>query len=184
MKNILIVVDMQNGFARYEQTKQVGKKIVELLNTGSFDYTIATQFINPERGLYRKVLHWEKLTKSPETDLIDGISVDKVLKKNIYTPVNQELINTMIEVNGGEKPNYVFIVGVDTDCCVMKTAVDLFEQDIIPIVLLEYCNSNGGEMANKAGIRVLERLIGKKQLVKGKITSALDLQDILLQLGE
>ena len=184
MKNILIVVDMQNGFARYEQTKQVGEKIIELLHTASFDYTIATQFINPEKGPYRKILHWEKLTQSPETDLIEGIKVDKVLKKNIYTPVNQELMDTMIKANDGEKPNYVFIVGVDTDCCVMKTAVDLFEQDIIPIVLLEYCNSNGGEIANQAGIHVMERLIGKKQLVKDKITSALDVQNILHQLGE
>lgn len=179
MKNILLVVDMQNGFARNEQTKEVGKKIVELLNTNSFDYTIATQFINPLQGPYRRILKWEKLTESPETDIIEGIKTDYVFKKQVYTSANKEIMETITKINEGKKPDYIFIAGVDTDCCVMKTAVDLFEQDIKPIVLLNYCNSNGGEIANQAGIQVMKRLIGEKQLIKGNINSKLDVQNII-----
>ena len=156
MKNILLIVDMQNGFARYEQTKEIGTKIVELLKTNSFDYVIATKFINPSQGPYRRILKWEKLTSSPEIDLIEGIKADYIFEKEEYTCVNQEMMQEIIRVNEGQKPNNIFIVGVDTDCCVMKTAVDLFEKDIRPIVLLNYCHSNGGEIAHQAGIRVMK----------------------------
>lgn len=64
----------------------------------------------------------------------------------------------------------------------MKTAVDLFEKNIRPIVLLEYCDSNGGKIANDAGIKVMERLIGKQQLIRKKISSRDDIKNIIQQL--
>lgn len=179
MKNILLVVDMQNGFARNDQTKEVGKKIAKLLNSNIFDYTIATQFINLPQGPYKRIIKWKRLSESPETDLLEGIKTDYVFKKYVYTAVNKEIMETIIKLNDGEKPDYIFVAGVDTDCCVMKTAADLFEQDIRPIVLLNYCNSNGGEVANQAGIQVMKRLIGEEQLVKSEINSKSDIQNII-----
>ena len=179
MKNILLIIDMQNGFARYGKTKETGEKIVELLKTNSFDYVIATQFINPLQGPYRRILNWEKLTSSPEIDLLEEIEADYILKKEEYTSVNEELMKEIIRVNEGQKPNHIFLVGVDTDCCVMKTAVDLFEKDIRPIVLLNYCNSNGGKIAHQSGIQVMKRLIGAKQLINKIIYSKKDLEKIM-----
>lgn len=46
MKNLLIVVDMQKGFARYEQTIKLTEKIRNLLESKSFDAVIATKFLN------------------------------------------------------------------------------------------------------------------------------------------
>ena len=182
MKNILLIIDMQNGFARYDQTKETGKKIAELLKTKSFDYVIATQFINVG-GPYNNIIHWERLKTSPDIDLFDGINPDIVLKKYIYTAINQEFIQTVTRLNDNKKPENIFIVGVDTDCCVMKSAVDLFENNIRPIVLLDYCNSNGGEVSHQAGIQVMQRLIGKNQLVTGKINSTEDIKNILNSLN-
>lgn len=62
----------------------------------------------------------------------------------------------------------VYIAGIDTDCCVLKTAIDIFERNIRPIVLIDYCASNGGDESHRSAIRVLERTIGKKQIVYGK----------------
>ena len=56
MQNILIVVDMQNGFARYDQTKNVGKKIINLLEMNIFDYVIATKFVNKKNGPYKDLI--------------------------------------------------------------------------------------------------------------------------------
>ena len=44
MKNILIVVDMQKGFARYKQTQKLAKDIADLLEKNLFDIVIATRF--------------------------------------------------------------------------------------------------------------------------------------------
>ena len=85
MKNILLIIDMQNGFARYGKTKETGEKIVELLKTNSFDYVIATQFINPLQGPYRRILNWEKLTSSPEIDLLEEIvPLEKILSMEFW----------------------------------------------------------------------------------------------------
>lgn len=179
MKKILIVVDMQNGFNRYEQTKQLGCDIAELTNSGAFDTIIATKFINREGSQYTRILNWHHLMHSPETDLIDGLKYDMVRKKYVYTCVDSHFIKTLCTINGGKKPTHVFIVGTDTDCCVLKIATDLFEKGIWPIVLTDYCNSNGGPQSHEAGKLVLSRLIGERCLVGGKVSGSEQIESLL-----
>ena len=179
MKKILIVVDMQNGFNRYEQTKKLASDIRELTNSNFFDKIIATKFINKKGGQYTRILDWHRLLRSPETDLIDGMKYDIVRKKYVYTCVDSRFIKMLRQINDNKKPTHVFIVGVDTDSCVLKIATDLFEKGIWPIVLIDYCNSNGGPQSHKAGILVMSRLIGNKCLVDGEITSREQLEQII-----
>lgn len=179
MLKILIVVDMQNGFNRYEQTNILGKKIVELTNSDYFDYIIATRFLNHDSSQYAKILNWHRLIESPDIDLIEGLKYNKIVDKYIYTCVTQEFLDLIYKINLYKKPTHVFICGADTDCCVLKTAVDLFEQGIMPLVLTEYCDSNGGPESNKAGILAMSRLNGKKSLVSEKISSRNQLDKII-----
>lgn len=181
MKKILIVVDLQNGFARYDQTKDLAKKIVELTKSGVFDKVIATRFLNKEGSQYTRFLNWHRLMESPEIDLVDGLFPDVIVNKWIYTCVNEEFMTILNHFNDGELPTHVFICGADTDCCVLKTATDLFEHGIMPIVLTEYCDSNGGPNSHAAGQLVMERLIGKKCLVNKPITSTVDLDEIIAE---
>ena len=60
MKNILIVVDMQNGFARYEQTKRLSENIKVFLGRNIFDAVIATRFLNDDNSMYEKMLGWKR----------------------------------------------------------------------------------------------------------------------------
>lgn len=179
MKNILIVVDMQNGFNRYEQTHILADKIIELTNSNYFDYIIATRFLNKEGSQYTKFLNWHRLIERPEIDLIKGMKVDTVVDKWIYTCVNEKFMAFLYEINENEMPKHVFICGADTDCCVLKIATDLFEQGILPIVLTDYCDSNGGPESHKAGLLVMKRLIGKISLVDGVINNKADVEKIL-----
>lgn len=178
MKNILLVVDVQNGFTRYEQTRHTAEKIKNLINAKIFDSVIATRFFNKQGSQYTEFLHWNRLLNAPDTDLVEGIVADYVVDKNIYTCLTNEFINLLIKINNGVRPKYVFIVGIDTDCCVLKIAVDLFEQYIMPIVLTDYCNSNGGPNSHQAGLTVLSRNIGKNALVSGSIIDIEDLEKI------
>lgn len=57
-----------------------------------------------------------------------------------------------------------YIAGIDTDCCVLATAISLFEHNIRPVVLEQYCVSNGGDVSHQAAITVLERTIGLNQI--------------------
>lgn len=168
-KKILIIVDMQNGFARHEETKAVADKIVALTQKGFFDAVIATRFINREGSPYTEILNWHKLMGSPETDLVEGMKVDYVVDKYIYTCVNDGFLNLLSKINGGVLPGSVYICGVDTECCVLKIATDLFEQSVRPVVLLDYCASNGGEVGHNAGIEAMKRLIGTQCMDYGEI---------------
>lgn len=170
MKNTLIVVDMQKGFTISEQTVYLKEKIMCLLEQRIFDCVVATRFINKDNSVYERLLSWNQLKLNEEYALIEGLDkyVDYIEDKDIYTCVNGDFVRRLCELNEGEYPEYVFIAGVDTDCCVLKIAVDLFEQNIRPIVLTNYCASNGGVESHKAGLLCMKRLIGAKQLKDGE----------------
>lgn len=58
----------------------------------------------------------------------------------------------------------VFVVGIDTDMCVLKIAMDLFDIGIEPIVFTDCCASTAGLQAHLAGLAVLSRNIGAMRL--------------------
>ncbi len=88
-------------------------------------------------------------------------------------------IQRLCQLNDGVFLEKVFVVGVDTDCCVMMLATALFEYNIRSIVLTKYCASNGGTESHNAGKTCMKRLIGEKQLIQEEITSVEDLEAII-----
>ena len=179
MKNILIVVDVQNGFNRYEQTHILVDKIAKLTNSGLFDKIIATRFRNKEGSQYTKFLNWHRLIDDNDIELVKGIKADIVVDKWIYTCINEQFMSLLKQINDNELPTHIFICGADTDCCVIKIATDIFEQGIMPIVLSEYCDSNAGPLSHDAGLLVMKRLIGKNSIVSNVIASKEDIQNII-----
>ena len=180
MKNILLIVDMQNGFARYKQTIKLVEDIRELLKREVFDSIIATRFLNDDNSIYEKLFNWKKLKTEKERKLADGFEkyIDCIIDKSIYTCVNASFIQRVCQLNDGKYPERIFVIGADTDCCVLTVATGLFENNIRPVVLTKYCNSNGGPESHKAGLLCLKRLIGQDQLIDKEILSKDDLKDI------
>lgn len=167
MKNILIIVDMQNGFARHEQTVRLMEKIQVLLQRDLFDVVVATRFLNADNSMYEKMFGWKRLKTEEDREIPPQIAeyVDFFADKYIYNCVNASFIQRLCQLNDGFYPEKVFLVGADTDCCVMTTSTALFENNIRPIVLTQYVDSNGGSESHKAGLLVMKRLIGSQQLV-------------------
>ena len=104
--------------------------------------------------------------------------IDFVFDKYIYNCVNSSFIQKLCQLNDGKYPERIFIVGADTDCCVLTIATALFENNIRPIVLTNYCSSNGGNLSHEAGILCMKRLIGKNQLIDIEINKSTDLLNI------
>lgn len=178
MKNILVVVDMQNGFARYDQT--ITKQIKGLLDLNIFDSVVATRFLNGTNSIYEKLFGWNKLESEDEQALVDGYEdhIDFTFDKYIYNCVNASFIQKICQLNDGIYPEKIFIVGVDTDCCVLAIATGLFENNIRPVVLTQYCDSNGGPDSHQAGLLCMKRLIGESQLIDIEIDQNTDLQSL------
>jgi len=171
MKNILLVVDMQKGFARCEQTLDLRDKILKLLELKVFDSIVATRFLNDNDSIYEKLLKWKKLKTEDERAIDSSYNqyIDFVFDKYIYNCVNSSFIQKLCQLNDGKYPERIFIVGADTDCCVLTIA---------PVVLTNYCSSNGGNLSHEAGILCMKRLIGKNQLIDIEINKSTDLLNI------
>lgn len=171
---------MQNGFARYEQTINLKEKIQSLLESNSFDAVVATRFLNATHSIYEKLFSWKRLETPDEQKIADGYDkyIDYTVDKYVYNCVTPSFIQRLCQLNDGNYPEKIFITGADTDCCVLTIATALFENNIRPIVLTQYVDSNGGPQSHQAGLLCMRRLIGDKQLVNKIITSKKDIENI------
>ena len=59
----------------------------------------------------------------------------------------------------------IYLCGFDTDACIQKTAIDLFEQNYDVYVLKDYCMSHLGKETHDFHINNLARLIGKDRII-------------------
>lgn len=177
MKNILILINMQNGFTEHPQTKSLSKKIKNMLALNLFDEVVATYFMNYDNSIYEKLMNWERLKSDEDRAIPSELQpyIDEGFPKNLYSCVSPNFLQMICQLNDGTYPEKLFVAGVDTDCCVLKMAVDLFENNIRPIVLTDYCYSNGGEEFHKAGLSCMKRLIGDKQLPDITLTETSDI---------
>jgi nicotinamidase-related amidase len=157
----LFVIDVQKGFIS-DKTESILPNIEQLIQNFSKGFIIATQFINTDDSGFTDIMHWQRLKKEPEIDLIPFVKqkADYIIKKTIYSACTDEVLK-LLESNEIKE---AYIAGIDTDCCVLTTAISLFEHNIRPVVLEKYCASNGGENSHEAAIKVLERTIGIEQI--------------------
>lgn len=180
MKTILLIIDMQQGFAQSPTMCQLANRIGQLIDSELFDSTIATRFLNSDYSVYESILGWKKL-KTAEEQLLDSKieeSASIIFDKYIYNCVNENFIQKLRQVNEGRLPEKIYLVGSDTDCCILTSATALFEIGIRPIILLDYCWSNGGQQSHEAGITCMRRLIGENQLFRGTPKSRLELEEL------
>jgi len=160
MSKCLLIVDVQVGFINAD-TAHI-PKLVETLQS-DYENVYATRFYNKEGSFYRKLIKWERFSKdSADFPLAFTPSYNVTLiDKSIYSCVNDDFIKELEKKGIGA----VDICGIDTDICVTKCAVDLFEKGVIPFVLAKYCASHAGEDAHRFALKTLGRFIGRGQVV-------------------
>lgn len=109
---------------------------------------------------------------SPEVDLVADLQrlIDDetysgkiiVADKESYTsltPQVRDLIRNM-------DIKRIYLCGIATDGCVLKTAVDVFEEgDLVPVILTDLCASHAGPAVHDAGLLLAGRFIGSDQLL-------------------
>lgn len=163
MADCLVIIDVQNGFLCHPSTLQISSKIRQLVQVHRFDHIVCTQFCNKNNSPFERFLNWHELkdqnsqTVHPE---ILAIS-EQVFPKSGYSCFTPELEQFQKE---NQIDQFVF-AGVDTEGCVLQSAVDCFERNIPGKVFFPCCASNGGPDAHQAGILVIERLIGSGNLI-------------------
>lgn len=161
--NCLFVIDVQNGFVT-EETKAVIPEILRTMETFPKELVLASRFVNEAGSAFTGILKWYGMQEEKETELYEGIKerAGFTAVKYGYSACTPEVLGYLWE----HRVTDVYLTGMDTDCCVLATAVDLFENHIRPVVLANCCASTGGKRAHEAGLLALERLIGKEQIVR------------------
>ncbi len=160
MKKCLLIVDVQKGFIN-NSTKKIPQKIEKIQN--EYETVFITKFFNKENSFFRNLLEWNKFSINSEDFELAFTPSPKaiIISKSIYTCVNKNFLKKIDSLN----IKAIDIVGIDTDICVTKCAVDLFEAGIVPRVLSNFCASHAGEEAHKFALKTLARYIGSKQIV-------------------
>jgi len=166
MKKLLLIVDMQNGFVT-DKSRHIIPVIKELIEKFELkEQPVAfTRFINFKDSPWEKWIKWSRFMESPEIDIIPELRMHAKLvfdKLGLYTGFTEEFEN-YIKKNEIEQ---IYLCGVATDGCVLKTAVDAFEKEIEPTVIEDASHSHAGEVVHQAGLLLISRFIGKHQVIK------------------
>lgn len=163
MSEPLLIVDVQPGFIN-EFTHHIPQRVVRLIQRGEYAPLLFTRFINETNGPYQRFLDWHSCDQEPETNIVPELEPfaqpDLVFSKPGLCGMPNELVDCLSK----QQIERVFIVGIDTDMCVLKIAMDLFDIGIEPVVFTDCCASTAGLQAHLAGLAVLSRNIGAQRL--------------------
>lgn len=157
----LLIVDLQNGFIN-EFTKHLPPQIESVAE--SFEFIVATKFINTPLSPHSKLMGWTKFYEgTDETGFAfcpSGRAI--VIEKKSYTIPMPVLLN-FIEQNNIDS---VILCGVDTEICVLKNAVELFEAGQNVFVAENICASHGGQHLHTNGLEIMSRFIGNRRIIR------------------
>ena len=120
MHSCLLIVDVQDGFIN-EYTDHI-PNLVEI-EQNKYQHIYVTQFFNPLHSPYRRLLGWQEMGKDSKGFGLAFTPIKRaiVFQKSIYSSVRPSFLNEL----KNKKISCVDICGIDTDACVLKTAVDL-----------------------------------------------------------
>lgn len=139
MNWLLIVIDVQKAFIN-ENTNQIIEKINNLINNNSFENIIFTRFINYNDSIWVKKLNYKECISDDSKRLMVDTKENLVFDKSTYSSLTNELKQYIKDNN----INDIYLCGIDTECCVLKTALDLFEENYNVYVLKDYCTCTYG----------------------------------------
>lgn len=145
MKKALLIIDAQKSAVIKPNIAQNIEKLQY-----EYDVVYVSKYTNTGSPLL-KILDWsgyddEMLVLKPKENAI-------IFTKTGYSAYLPEMTAF----------DEIHLCGFDTEACVYKTAMDLIEHDIRPIVLKDYCYSTDDEM-HAMGLKILEKNIGAQNI--------------------
>ena len=158
--SLLLIIDVQNNFIN-QNTESLISKISTLINDNRFNDIAFTKFINDENSNFYKVLNYKGCIDEHDRDIVIDIKDYKIFKKKTYTALTNELKEYIAEKN----IEVVYLCGIDTDACVFKTALDLFDNNYNVKVLKDYCMSHTSLENHNMAIHLLKKLIGENNVI-------------------
>ena len=156
----LLIIDVQHGFINQHTSAipaLVEKEQVnyDLVWATRLEYTAESPLLT-----IRKLSGFDHVYKP--TELAFNVRSDaRIILKHGYSAVSKEFLEELHSHN----VTMIELAGMDTDQCVLATALGLFDANITPKIIVDRCFSTGGPEAHEAGIAVLRRALGSHNLI-------------------
>lgn len=158
--SLLVVIDLQNEFIN-ENTYDSISAITKLIDLNKFSHVVFTRFINSSNNPIKTKLNWNGCLSEESRKICIDNKKYKIFDKETYSAYNIDLINYINDNN----ITSIYLCGIDVECCVLITAINLFENNYNVYVLKDYSYcTNGIERKNNA-IEILKRNIGKDRVI-------------------
>ena len=161
--NYLLCVDVQKEFVKDKKGKEVYERLLKLISKAHLEYTvIAPIYVNLDNINMIRLMQWEEMKTIENVefryDLMSFHSGYSIKKYPQFGPKDK-----------------VFVVGFDTDACVLSACFDLFNNNVNFSIIADGCWSSGGKKMHEAGLKIMRRQFRKaldthtklEQLVKG-----------------
>lgn len=161
MKTALVVIDVQNYFVN-EKTKDLPQKIASFIQNSKFDFILFTRFVNKENSNYFKLLNWQKMLTSPDTDIHSSL-LKFIKKNNAFEKTSYSIFKARGFVDFLKRNNItkIFLCGIDTDSCVLASAFDGFDLGFDVKVIKNLSLSHSGKAFNEAALKIIDKSIQK-----------------------
>lgn len=158
--NLLIVIDLQNAFIN-ENTQESVSKIEKLITTNTYDNIIFTKFVNSFNNPVYTKIKWDKCLSEESKRIPIDTKDYPIFLKETYSIFNSELKDYLAN-NNIQK---IYLCGIDIECCILVSALNLFENNYDVYVLKDYCFSMKGKEAYENAISILKRNIGDAKVI-------------------
>lgn len=162
---LLLVVDVQNGFLTTSGTQAVVPSINRLIDSWQSKNwpVVFSRFINLPGSNWERLRDWRELRGEPDTALPEALHVNSpyVFKKSTYSAWSDEIMAVCMSHGARD----VVLTGVDTNECVLATALAVFDSGYTPWVVQDACASSGGRKPHDMAIELLGALLGGQQVI-------------------
>ena len=154
----LLIIDVQKAFIN-EHTRSARAAADQLQHQYTTVY--ASRHLNSPDSSHRRYLGWTKCAPgSAESELaFQAADHVKVFTKTRYSAAVPQLLDEL----RAEGFHEIDVCGINTEGCVLETAIALFEAGIRPRILEEACGSTGGPRYHEAGLMIAAHLTGSPE---------------------
>lgn len=157
-KKFLLVVDVQKGFIKGKPYKELVKRINCLIQSEAYEKIIYTKFKNEKNSLYQTKLNWHGLETFEEQKICVEIKPNSIIFEKTSYCLSFEQIFQIESMLKKHHASCIDICGLQTDVCCYAISLQLFERNIFPNLLKNYCITSIGR--NKNAINLFRKQFG------------------------
>lgn len=162
---LLCIVDMQQGLLTPEIQPVIlnCEKLAEEF-CQSKQPVFCSRLLNNTGSPFERYLDCQRLMDKQGQQLFSGVAhyANKTFVKygySVWTPAFAQAVKN-------KQISQIYFSGLDTDACILSSALEAFDRGIEPFVIEDACTSTGGNDYHNIGLACLARNIGDKRIVK------------------